>query len=346
MKENVFRATLAEGFLQSVIPQNYRLALNKEGFAEMGRSWWPYSFKGTESFPLAEQDQAAEANINRYLDDLPYESAVVARQLFQIPDKMIGLVGSARWFDQGMPSIRVGHKLASAIMASSVSKDTLDLIRPPWRAFIIDLPSQLVTIDNPEGGTLDLAGVLVWVSMKPDGEERWSYLAYTHGPSTLALWVVNSRVDQLVDDDVENSWEGFALDRTDRDERATILLGRYITGVCLTLSNPDHTLTEQRRSKPKRRIGKVGDGPPQYRIFQLTKPIQIDCQRAVRDYNEGIGNSPNVRVLVRGHFKGQPYGPKNSLRKVIWREPHWRGLDGQAIAQRDHVIPDALDRTP
>ncbi len=343
--DKVQRANLAESFLRAAIPKQMLLPICKEGFAEMGKSWWPHTFQGTEGLPLTEQDSGAEANINRYLDALEPDHEIVARQLFQVPDKVVGVVGSARWYDQGMPSIQMGHKLAAALMASSVSKDTLDLIRPPWRAFIIDIPSGLITIDNPSGGAVDLVGVLVWVGFNPDGEERWSYLAWAKAEA-LSLWVINGQVDQLVDEDAENNWEGIGLTKTQRDDRANILLGRLISGVCLTLSSPDHSMTEQRRGKPKRKIGRTGDGPPQYRIFKLVKSINIDCQKSVRDYNDGIGQSPNVRVLVRGHFKGQPYGPKNSLRKVIWREPHWRGLDGQPIAQREHVIPEALERTP
>jgi len=29
--------------------------------------------------------------------------------------------------------------------------------------------------------------------------------------------------------------------------------------------------------------------------------------------------------IVSGHFRNQPYGPKHTLRKVIWIEPFWRG---------------------
>ena len=32
-----------------------------------------------------------------------------------------------------------------------------------------------------------------------------------------------------------------------------------------------------------------------------------------------------TRHIVKGHFKTQPYGPGNSLRKIIWRVPFWRG---------------------
>lgn len=65
--------------------------------------------------------------------------------------------------------------------------------------------------------------------------------------------------------------------------------------------------------------------------------IQVDMREALQSYLKGKRGSsvPSVRALVRGHLKLQPHGPKNSLRKVIWRKPYWsRGLDGSPIAKR------------
>ena len=59
----------------------------------------------------------------------------------------------------------------------------------------------------------------------------------------------------------------------------------------------------------------------------------------VREYLEGKSHrSPSVQVLVSGHYKMQPHGTKNSLRKLIWRAPFWRGPDDAPIPIRAHVL--------
>jgi len=67
--------------------------------------------------------------------------------------------------------------------------------------------------------------------------------------------------------------------------------------------------------------------------------VKHDFRDRVRDYVEGKSHSaPNVQVLVSGHHKMQPHGPGNSLRKLIWREPFWRGPEDAPIAIRPHKL--------
>lgn len=47
----------------------------------------------------------------------------------------------------------------------------------------------------------------------------------------------------------------------------------------------------------------------------------------------------NVRLLVAGHWKRQPHGPKLQLRKTIWIEPYWKGEDSAAVVDGGvHVV--------
>lgn len=48
------------------------------------------------------------------------------------------------------------------------------------------------------------------------------------------------------------------------------------------------------------------------------------------------------RHRVRGHWRSQPYGPRSSLRRRIWIEPHWAGPADAPIQTRVEVVnPDA-----
>jgi len=41
--------------------------------------------------------------------------------------------------------------------------------------------------------------------------------------------------------------------------------------------------------------------------------------------NSASGRRAMRLHIVTGHFRNQPYGPRHSLRKIIWIEPFWRG---------------------
>ena len=72
--------------------------------------------------------------------------------------------------------------------------------------------------------------------------------------------------------------------------------------------------------------------------YTVVRPVVLDCRVAVRDYIAGGGKSPTVRSLVRGHWRNQVHGPRNSLRKWIHVEPFWRGPDGAPVAVRPHIM--------
>jgi hypothetical protein len=46
-------------------------------------------------------------------------------------------------------------------------------------------------------------------------------------------------------------------------------------------------------------------------------------------------------VVVRGHWRRQAHGPKFSLRKVIWIEPHVRLPTGVEPAGHDYQVKEA-----
>jgi len=57
-------------------------------------------------------------------------------------------------------------------------------------------------------------------------------------------------------------------------------------------------------------------------------PMQVPTTR------DGRGLA--VRTLVTGHWRRQPHGPRNTLRKTIWIKPFWRGDDllDESVARR------------
>lgn len=44
------------------------------------------------------------------------------------------------------------------------------------------------------------------------------------------------------------------------------------------------------------------------------------------------------RVPVTGHFKAQPHGPANSLRKTVWIRPYWKGPEGSEMSSTQRKV--------
>ncbi len=47
----------------------------------------------------------------------------------------------------------------------------------------------------------------------------------------------------------------------------------------------------------------------------------------------------NIRFIVRGHWRNQVCGPENSLRRLVWIKPHYKGPEiSQVIKNRPYVV--------
>jgi len=111
------------------------------------------------------------------------------------------------------------------------------------------------------------------------------------------------------------------------------------------------TLTDPERIRPKgsshkryeARQGRVSSAAPEQRVFIIGKPIELDCREMLRDFLEGRSRKSTAlttQFLVRGYWRQQPYGPKNSLRRRQWIQPFWRGPEEGVIPVREHKLGD------
>jgi len=71
-------------------------------------------------------------------------------------------------------------------------------------------------------------------------------------------------------------------------------------------------------------------------ILGNTKTV-IDRSEHISTKNGDSGQKMNYRELIPGHWKMQPYGPNNSLRKYIHIDPYWRGPKDAPIKYTHHI---------
>ncbi len=171
----------------------------------------------------------------------------------------------------------------------------------------------------------------------------------TDGPITL--WKHGLKTNDLAGPSEEYrqesvDWDSYSfnLPTDDRDEKLHVLAGRLILNVCLAMSDKGsvkaigrgHSSSHsQLRSSPE----------PLVRVFQVGRPISLDCRQALREFLESpgggrLGSRLNVQFLVRGHWKRQPFGPKSESRKWVWIQPYWKGPEEAPILSRPHQIED------
>jgi hypothetical protein len=355
LDEEAARRGVTTGFLRAEQVQKARRSLfgpiaearapvTKEAMAKLGAHFWPHTFGKDPSYEgavtaLRGHIEELRVSMETHVDlALPIWSLVEA---IEVPDAHMQLIGACRWADQGFPVVELGHRYAAALMATSVPAEVVQDVRAPWKAFMIEIPPLGLILRGKENEEDEIRRIFVWSETRGDEEAAWGYFTMCL-EQPITLWFID-RLGKLVEADVTSQWDSlpFALPQDDRDHRLRVLLHRLILNTCLAMSDPSNLKAiggshKKAWSGPTKRMVK----DPEFRHFRLGQPVKIDCRETIREYVEGNvkRGAINVQVLVRGHWKRQPYGPKAALRKVIWVEPYWKGPEESPVIVRPHTI--------
>lgn len=261
------------------------------------------------------------------------------------------LAGLIHWAENAFPQITMGHKYAAALLVTNISGDVVDLIKPPFTAFVIELPEGLLWIRQREGTEMPLRRILVSQYAHATRGTVWSYVAMTSESAFLYRFGVTTA--ELLPPLIENSMMidyGTSVDDVTQksalsteDGRVASLIGRLILGTCLAMADPEAVKPIGAGHKASRelRVNARGAPEPVIRTFQVGRPVIHDFREEVARYIKGGERLISVQTLVAGHFRNQPYGPKSSLRKTIWIQPFWRGPEDAPIVVRPHILKPA-----
>lgn len=243
------------------------------------------------------------------------------------------LLCSARWVQQGSPTIILDDLLAASLMATDIGLESAELIEPPWKAFSIEIPPGLITYDF-DTKVKSYQRILVQRASYDNGHHQWLYWVKeeTENEGDPGIFAKATTKKMILDD-----WN--LVDQLNSQQsRAAYLVGRLILGLCLALSDPTTTsLREQKRSKGRGNRFRTPHNNPDPRNFIVGRPITVDCRPAIRDFMTGVSkksSSINVQTLVRGHWKHQAHGVGRALRKLIHIEPYWKGPEEAKILLR------------
>ena len=241
--------------------------------------------------------------------------------------------GSARWVDQAFPVVQLaGHKYAAALMATAV--DTSIPIKPPWKSFLIEVPSGLLQTQGPVG-IEDILYILVW-SHESNLGDVWSVLAFS---AEYMLYECGQPLSEMLDKPLETKLENvsaFDIPVESRDVKTIKLITRLVFNTIIAMSGDVKPIGKH----PTGWTSGPGRGlkEPLYRTYRVGKPILLDVREELKRFLSGERRNPlSVQFLVRGHWRQQPCGPGMCQRKLTWIEPYWKGPEEAPIQVRKHV---------
>jgi hypothetical protein len=314
--------------------------ITKESLVEIAAVTYPVLYKGA-----ADEDEAEDRLVTQVGETL------------QDPDQVVVAIGAACWQKSGFPVIRLGHKRAAALMATDITEQSVEFVRPPFDAFFIELPDGLLHVSDQNGEMQKATGVLVHArtfnqpfqylddKVRPPGT-YWNYITLTD--TSLIQWKMNRLVSEIAGlTDRGNDWVGIGLPLSDYDTRLDLLVGRLICSTCIMMSNPENLKTKIEATRRNKSGKKPLRNAPVYKVFMERQPINVDVRHYVSAYMKGERDSPHVRLMVRGHHKMQAHGKQLKLRKLLWIEPYMRGgTENDPIMRSIYVAKDKDGEIP
>ena len=246
------------------------------------------------------------------------------------------------WGASGCPVVSCDSRWAAAATRTTIPSEFYEYVKPPWTVFLLRIPRELGLVTEFSGRKEALLEAFVgqFESLRSSGD-RWRH------------WTVGF-TSREHDDGGSGETRSLRMELSDlvggktppqRGARGDVgrslkVLLPLIGGVCMAFQAEG--MARRRSAKAMRRCQKGRGSPfPTKHQWVVGRPVSINLTSHVRDYVEQgnrRGSPHTVQHLRRGHWANQPYGPRSSLRKLIFREPTWVGPEDAPIAVRPHVL--------
>jgi len=268
----------------------------------------------------------------------------------------------------GENTYEVSPGLGERLANTEVRGLTTDDVRLPFpNIYIIVPPEAGLTVKHTSTGEHVCNGFYVTEDLNGEHGRTWRLLAMGASKTPDDPWddalfhfsmtlAPGQDLDEALFKLEEQTSINDTSDRSDKSReyyrKSWRTLFRFVLNVVLYITWPDsrkeyvvgnpeaRRLSEQMRKHPKG-SGKYERAKAQLKGVQQQRRIYLGrgMERLAENVGTGTPRGPvTVRTLVAGHWKTQPYGPKSTLRKTIWREPFWRGPLEAPEAKTLHVL--------
>jgi hypothetical protein len=261
---------------------------------------------------------------------------------------------TSEWARCAFPEVQLTEQLAASMMCSGVPAEVLpDDLDTPWPCFVIRFPAE--TLRNystvgaqwPDPVYYESAFVLrmpgYWMIKVISPKQLGGDISYKlHTLPELTQDLGDYMVNYSDDTDLQGDYMVRDPARRASHLQSTVgtLAGRLILGTILELSGREHRKKIQKNKNQGglRRASARQQGEPTAWVYELRRPVVLDCRERVREIVAGSHRPVTVQTFVRGHWKMQACGIGSLHRKHVHIEPYWRGPEEAPIVVRPRVI--------
>lgn len=241
----------------------------------------------------------------------------------------------AEWSRMGNPVLRVTAKQAAAWAFSDVARSELQNWRLPWTGLCLELIEPI--------GLTSHVFVYQESPQTREGVERCYTVAVSRSAASANLWVGARTPEELWQNALGSIECDDGLELGPAAEREMMLALRVLLNAMVEASVPASYKpieVERVRRRGKRGKPRIVRGPSSS-IHQFSREIVIDCRQHVRDYLSSDRNRVlKVRWITRGHWTHQAHGPRKTLRKLLYLEPHSNNRHELPLVEHTYRIAD------
>jgi hypothetical protein len=261
-----------------------------------------------------------------------------------------------KWYHYGCQSLDIEEKYAASLCATKIAPSELEHVRLPWPCFLVRVPKFLqgLIVNGEPLRVIAVNHVIYNGAAKVTAEDP------TPGASSYRLDMEQYRLTlltankyrllpcnslaQWANPNPKSSYDEFRLvevEYGEQEQRQLEVIGRLVLGAIIAMNDPKLHKTYGRLHPGKKpSLGSPRHGTNnEVALHKIGRPVKVDARETISSYVSGkTGRVTNVRTLVAGHWKNQPHGPKNSLRRWQHIECYWRGEDDAPMIIRPHAL--------
>jgi hypothetical protein len=230
--------------------------------------------------------------------------------------------GGIHWANDGYCTLEASTDLyAAALMCTSAESVGFKDIHFPSLSIVFRVPHGLIDVDHIRLDIADFGNVSL-------------YACRCSGPRFIGMY--SDTVDDLLFTPLEEAEvstitggtmapykDGTIIRNATAEERRMFIMVRhYVAGLLIAYQAKSNWTYEGLKLAQAKRVRNI---PPQHRRFFLGRDVRADVREGVKHYVNGTRHkSPAFQFVVRGHYRNQPYGPKQASRRIQWIEPFWK----------------------
>lgn len=326
--------TAASGLPNVRIPTaaEVRRASSPKDFDEMCMRWGVDLWE--ETYKVGMSDEVARDFIDKRMAAAPEEA--------QRGGALLDMARfSAQWAVHAFQRLQTSHTFGDAMMGTTTKPECYGDLKVAWSAFMIHVPTgRLVVRDGDR--TTEIARILV------------AFLS-----SRVHIHIISFPGEEWWSDSAETMAALFDEKRDPVDSplgRARFLAKRLTVGLLFAIQNSPSNAKQRTVAAKRSYRGSGRQDEPEHRFTVVGHPLRVDVRDAIDSYiatgryeravHNGDGSATSVRrgpplfqSYVHAHQTHQPYGPRHSLRKVMWIEGYWRGpKDAPILSRTRHVV--------